>query len=88
MRMNVYNEEITGVVDRVEKTADNGIKFVGVRMYLASPDILHDTEGDDDRSAVTLWFAQDDLAGQEKVLAVLRLMTYMSTSSAAENSAG
>lgn len=37
-------------------------------MYLASPDILHNTPDDDDRSAITFWvpnaerFTKDDLA--------------------------
>jgi hypothetical protein len=37
-------------------------------MYLASPDILHHTADDDDRSAITFWipnaerFTKDDLA--------------------------
>jgi len=26
-----------------------------VRVYLASPDVLHDTDEDDDRSAITFW---------------------------------
>lgn len=57
MRINVYDEEITGEVVAVTKTAaDTGITFTGLRLYLASPDVLHATADDDDRSAITFWF--------------------------------
>lgn len=51
-----------------KKAADTGITYHGVRMYLASPDILHHTPDDDDRSAITFWipnaerFTKTDLA--------------------------
>lgn len=68
MRINVYSQEITGEIARVSKTADTGVTYWGVRMYLASPDILHHTPEDDDRSAITFWipnarsFNQEDFA--------------------------
>lgn len=69
MRINVYSQEITKEVITVFKKADDtGITYCGVRMYLASPDILHHTADDDDRSAITFWvpnaesFTQEDLA--------------------------
>jgi hypothetical protein len=68
MRINVYSQELTKEVELVSTTADTGVTYYGVRMYLASPDILHHTEGDDDRSAITFWIpnarsmTQDDLA--------------------------
>lgn len=67
MRLNVYSQELTKELALVSKTADTGITHYGVRMYLASPDILHHTAEDDDRSAITFWipnaesFSQDDL---------------------------
>ena len=69
MRINVYSQELTmelGIVSKV--AADTGITYHGVRMYLASPDILHHTPEDDDRSAITFWiphaqsFTPEDLA--------------------------
>lgn len=61
MRINVYNEEITGEVTVIEKTAwDTGVKFTGIRMFLASPDALHSGPEDDDRSAITFWFPTGD----------------------------
>ncbi len=70
MRINVYDEEIIGEVQRLEKTADTGAVFVGVRIFLASPDVLHRSEEDDDRSAVTFWFEK----GDEKARWVIRSM--------------
>lgn len=69
MRINVYSQEITKELQVIHKKADDtGITYSGVRMYLASPDILHHTVEDDDRSAITFWipnaesFSQEDLA--------------------------
>jgi hypothetical protein len=68
LRINVYSQELTKELELVEKEADTGIKYYGVRMYLASPDVLHHTVEDDDRSAITFWIpnaksmSQDDLA--------------------------
>jgi hypothetical protein len=67
-RYNVYSQELTKDIELVSKTADTGIRYYGVRMYLASPDILHHTADDDDRSAITFWlpnarsFTKSDLA--------------------------
>lgn len=67
MRINVYDEEITGEVDCVTKTADTGLTFMGLRLYLASPDVLHDVPGDDDRSAITFWFERGNQGEEGKV---------------------
>jgi hypothetical protein len=68
MRINVYSQELTHEVKLISKEADTGVTYFGARMYLASPDILHHTEDDDDRSAITFWipnatsFSKSDLA--------------------------
>jgi hypothetical protein len=68
MRINIYSQELTKEVTTVAKTADTGITYYGIRLYLASPDILHHTPEDDDRSAITFWipnaksFTRTDLA--------------------------
>lgn len=68
MRLNIYSQELTKEVAPVSKTADTGITYYGIRLILASPDILHHTPADDDRSAVTFWipnarsFTREDLA--------------------------
>ena len=56
MRLNIYYEEITHRVEVVEKTADTGRSFLGLRIHLRSPPELHHTKEDDDTSAVTFWF--------------------------------
>jgi len=68
MRVNVYAEEYPTDrrVERVRKTADTGRVFFGVRIFLESPDALHDSPDDDDRSAITFW------GQREKVAALLR----------------
>lgn len=56
MRINVYAEELTEDVEIVEKKPDNvDVTFYGIRFYLKSPESLHHSADDDDRSAITLW---------------------------------
>jgi hypothetical protein len=68
MRINVYSQELTKEIEHVSKVADTGIEYHAIRMYLASPDVLHHAPGDDDRSAITFWipnarrFSREDLA--------------------------
>lgn len=74
MRINIYNEELT---DRVELMVKEGVigadgnptTFYGIRFYLASPQVLHTTEHDDDTSAITFWFGAD--TGQAAQVATL-----------------
>lgn len=79
MRVHLYSQELTKEVGLVSKTADAGLRYWGVRMMLASPDILHHTPDDDDRSAVTFWipnaesYSPEDLARVfEKMAALVR----------------
>lgn len=72
MRVNIYEEEVTGEVERLERSVPQGpdgelVDFVGVRVYLHSPAQLHKDQFDDDRSAVTFWFRK----GHEDTLAYL-----------------
>ena len=58
--MNVYSQEMltqgpAKAVERVEKTADTGVVYSAVRLFLISPEQLHHTDDDDDRSAITFW---------------------------------
>ena len=55
MRINVYSEELTDEVEVVEKTADTGVTFYGLRIFLKSAPELHNDVDDDDRSAITFW---------------------------------
>ncbi len=68
MRINIYSQELTKEVMPISKQADTGITYYGIRLILASPDILHHTLEDDDRSGITFWipnarsFTREDLA--------------------------
>ncbi len=82
MRINVYSQELTKEAKIISKKADDtGITYYGVRLYLASPDILHHTDEDDDRSAITFWipnaegFTKDNLRDLFKNIADLVDMT-------------
>jgi hypothetical protein len=60
MRTNIYSQElILDDTDRalmiVTKESDTGVVYSGIRMFLHSSDKLHDTDDDDDRSAITWW---------------------------------
>jgi hypothetical protein len=57
MRINIYAEEVTDRVEIVTKAPPNhpDVEFAGVRLYLASPEVLHADPADDDSSAITIW---------------------------------
>lgn len=62
MRVNVYEEEMTDEVQVVETVASGtGITYYGVRIIMKSAGELHNTEEDDDRSAITFWFGNQDM---------------------------
>jgi hypothetical protein len=64
MRINVYSQELTDEIGTVSKTGTgkDGQEetFHGVRLMLVSPDALHHTLDDDDRSAITLWLPKSE----------------------------
>lgn len=77
MRINVYAEELTDVVEIIEKKPDNrDVTFYGVRMYLESSDKLHHSPGDDDRSAITMWVPWTKAGGHDfqRVIKLLDMM--------------
>lgn len=61
MRVNVYAAEITSNVEVVETVAENtGARFIGLRFYLESADVLKPPmHPDDDSSGVTFWVQSD-----------------------------
>ncbi len=74
MRINVYAEELPELdyaraIQIVEKKADTGRIFFGARLFLQSAPGLHDTPGDDDRSAVTIWGPRSKVATLLRMLA-------------------
>lgn len=76
MRLNIYSQELTREVELVSKVADDtGIRYYGIRLYLASPDILHHTDEDDDRSAITFWIPNAMSFGKDDLVDVFAQMT-------------
>lgn len=73
MRVQIYDEEVTGECTIVEKVADTGKTFHGVRLFLASSDVLHNTPQDDDRSAITFWWEANNTSERSKVHDILDL---------------
>lgn len=60
MRLNLYSQELIlddsdRALEIVTKESDTGVVYSGIRMFLHSSDKLHDTDDDDDRSAITWW---------------------------------
>ena len=62
MRINIYEEELTPTVELVHQNSTNG-RYVGLRIYLDSPNILLDN---DVPSAVTIW-AEDEATLKELI---------------------
>jgi hypothetical protein len=74
MRINIYSQELTKEIELVSKMADTGITYYGARMYLASPDILHHTADDDDRSAITFWIPNNQTFSKLDLSILFRAM--------------
>ena len=78
MRINVYSQELTKEVALISKDTIGPVgetrTYYGVRMYLASPDILHHTPDDDDRSALTFWVPQNDTFSPADLVQVFQEM--------------
>lgn len=55
MRINVYSQELTDEVQRLEKQSNTGLVYSAVMFMLHSSERLHHPPADDDRSAVTFW---------------------------------
>jgi hypothetical protein len=55
MRINIYSQELTPEVRLISKTANTGIIYHAVQIMLHSSPLLHHTQDDDDRSAVSFW---------------------------------
>lgn len=78
MRINVYSQELTNEVQHLEQRSDTGIVYSAARLILHSSPMLHHSEGDDDRSAVTFWLPKsaerrEELARTfERIAAIFR----------------
>lgn len=69
MRINIYSQELllggeaddtlwAPAVEPIVQTADTGVIYSAVRLYLHSSERLHHPPKDDDRSAITFWIPQ------------------------------
>lgn len=81
MRLNVYSQELIlddsdRALEIVTKTSDTGVVYSGVRMFLHSSDRLHDTDSDDDRSAITWWLPKSR-DNRRALISLFSQMAYM-----------
>lgn len=60
MRINVYSQELTDEVHRIEKESNTTIVYSAVQFMLHSSPMLHHPPEDDDRSAVTFWLPKSE----------------------------
>lgn len=65
MRVNIYSQELTSVVKRIEKKSNTGVVYSAVQFILHSSSRLHHPPLDDDRSAVTFWLPKSQKRRQE-----------------------
>lgn len=69
MRINVYSQELTPEVQRVEKEANTGVTYHAAMLMLHSSPMLHHPPRDDDRSGVTFWLPKSQRRREEMALA-------------------
>jgi hypothetical protein len=67
MRVNIYSQEITSEVARIEKKSNTGVVYSGVQFVMHSSPMLHHPPQDDDRSAITFWLPKS--AARRELLA-------------------
>ena len=81
MRINVYSQELTDEVHRLEKKSNTEITYSAVQFMLHSSPMLHHPPQDDDRSAVTFWLPKSQArrealaAAFERAAALVRSAT-------------
>lgn len=73
MRINVYSQELTPEVLRVEKESNTGRMYQAAQLILHSSDRLHHPPEDDDRSAVTFWLPTSEHRREEMAQAFERI---------------
>lgn len=65
MRINVYSQELTDEVLRLEKESNTGLVYSAAQLILHSSDKLHHPPKDDDRSAITFWLPKSQHRREE-----------------------
>jgi hypothetical protein len=82
MRINVYSQELTSEVVRVEKPSNTGITYHAAQLILHSSPMLHHPPADDDRSAVTFWLPKSTERREEMAQAFERIAEIFRTAPA------
>lgn len=92
MRLNVYSQELLidnvllahledengmPTTELVTKEADTGVVYSGVRLFLRSPEEIHQTLEDDDRSGITFWLPKSDARREVFAQQLEALATYV-----------
>lgn len=83
MRINVYSQELTEEVIRVEKQSNTGITYHAAQIVLHSSPFLHHPPHDDDRSAVTFWLPKSQERREAMALAFEKIAEIFRTSPSA-----
>ena len=65
MRINVYSQELTSEVLRIEKRSNTGITYHAAQLILHSSPLLHHPPKDDDRSAISFWLPKSQERREE-----------------------
>jgi hypothetical protein len=73
VRINVYSQELTSEVIRLEKVSNTGRPYVAAQLILHSSEHLHHPPEDDDRSAVTFWLPGSQRRREEMAQAFERI---------------
>lgn len=73
MRINVYSQELTSEVVKLEKESNTGRVYEAAQLILHSSPMLHHPPEDDDRSAVTFWLPGSPVRREEMARAFERI---------------
>lgn len=79
MRINVYSQELTDEVIKVEKESNTGVVYHAAQLILHSSERLHHPPMDDDRSAITFWLPKSDHRREEMAQAFERMAAIFRT---------
>lgn len=69
MRINVYSQELTTEVIKIEKVSNTGRPYSAAQLILHSSERLHHPPEDDDRSAVTFWMPSSEQRNRDMSMA-------------------
>lgn len=79
MRINVYSQELTPEVQRVEKTSNTGVVYSAAMLMLHSSLMLHHPPEDDDRTGIAFWLPKSAARREEMAQAFEQIATMFRT---------